>query len=544
MTALRSNWLNALFCALALAFAGIGCDDDPVETDAGPADGGPAGPVTISGFVAANAGDGDDEFGTLFLALSTAPAIDPTALPNLAGDGPFTVFAPTNAAFDGLIASLGLTDNPDALTILAPLLPTILQYHIVEGGAVTPSDNTPVITRSGFPVFPSVDGGSVTINGGSASSFTFAGVEGVDAIVDITFTGADVTLSTDDTQVSNGIIHVVNSVLVPPDVRRIVEYAIAAGLPFNDLAGGLVGTETIGATEFNPLGLLPTSETDPTPINPPSPITVFAPTDDAFAATGDGIVGADLTPAEAGIILYHVVAGTVTSDALPALAANTVSLVNAGTDDEYALTLLFDGTAINGGAAGAGADINTSLVDLRALNGVVHVIDRVLLPLSITDMAVNTAALSILASAVRESDPIPADLLGGTGDPVPVATALTGPEPAITVFAPINPAFEADGLSSAGIEGGTPDPATLLLVLGQHVLPDVVLSGDLAGITETVPSLTAVDLTIAGDATAGFTVTSANGTNVANIGAGVGGVDIGASNGVVHLLDAVLGLGE
>jgi uncharacterized surface protein with fasciclin (FAS1) repeats len=271
MTALRSNWLNALFCALALAFAGIGCDDDPVETDAGPADGGPAGPVTISGFVAANAGDGDDEFGTLFLALSTAPAIDPTALPDLAGDGPFTVFAPTNAAFDGLIASLGLTDNPDALTILAPLLPTILQYHIVEGGAVTPSDNTPVITRSGFPVFPSVDGGSVTINGGSASSFTFAGVEGVDAIVDITFTGADVTLSTDDTQVSNGIIHVVNSVLVPPDVRRIVEYAIAAGLPFNDLAGGLVGTETIGATEFNPPRPAPDERDRSDPHQPPEP---------------------------------------------------------------------------------------------------------------------------------------------------------------------------------------------------------------------------------------------------------------------------------
>lgn len=251
-------------------------------------------------------------FTTLVKALKAADLVD-----TLNGDGPFTVFAPTDEAFaklpDGALEKL--IAHPKQLR-------EVLLYHVVAG-KVKASD---VFQLN---VAATVLGAPVLVN-------TKDGVK----INDSTVIKPDVTAS-------NGVIHVIDAVLLPPG--NIVETASKAG-KFNTL---LAAAKAAGLAE--------TLASD-------GPFTVFAPTDAAFAKLPDGTVESLLADPErlAKILKYHVVKGNV-------VAGDVVKMNDAKTLLGQKVKIATDG----------GVKINNAKVvatDVLARNGVIHVIDTVLLP--------------------------------------------------------------------------------------------------------------------------------------------------------------------
>ena len=257
-------------------------------------------------------------FKTLAAALEAADLI-----PALKGKGPFTVFAPTDEAFGKLpketIADLLKPENKKTLA-------GILTYHVVPG-KVAASD---VVKLKG----------AVTLNGQRVDIATSEGVR-VDS--------ANVVKT--DIVCSNGIIHVIDAVILP-ESKTIPEVAAGAE-QFGTLLAAAKAAGLVGA------------------LSGEGPLTVFAPTDAAFAALPEGTVESLLEPSNkaklAAILKYHVVSGRVYSEA--ALDAGTAPTLQ-GSTVSIAVT---DGKArVN--------DSNLVATDIDASNGVIHVIDKVLLP--------------------------------------------------------------------------------------------------------------------------------------------------------------------
>ncbi|MCL4251995.1 MAG: fasciclin domain-containing protein [Anaerolineae bacterium] len=275
--------------------------------------------------------------------------------------------------------------------------------------------------------------------------------------------------------------------------------------------------------------------------NPDANVTVFAPTDAAFAAALEalGVSAEDLladTELLNNVLLYHVAPGSF--DAASVVALNSALL---GTMlNETALAVSVDGDAVK---------VNDSTVvaaDVMAANGVVHVIDAVLLPEMGDDMmaedmggemmepAGNIAEV-VIASTEAET-PEFATLLAAVqaADPAILAT-LTGAGP-YTVFAPTDAAFAA-ALEALGLtaEELLADTATLTSVLAYHVVP-----GHLAA--ETVVAVAGED--------GGVNVATALPGTIVNVVASDMGVmvnaanvvttDVHATNGIIHVIDAVL----
>ncbi len=258
-------------------------------------------------------------FKTLAAALDAAGLVEA-----LQGDGPFTVFAPTDDAFAklpaGTVETLLKPENKAQLT-------AVLTYHVVAGKV---------------PAAKVVDlKGAKTLNGQRVD--IKASKEGV--MVD----SANVVKT--DIECSNGIIHVIDSVILPAD-NNIVTTASEAGA-FKTL---LTAAKAAGLVEA---------------LSGKQDLTVFAPTDEAFAKLPEGTVASLLQPENkdklAAILKYHVVAGRVYSeDALAAKKATTLQ-----------------GSDIKIGVWGGKAKVNEATLlktDLDASNGVIHVIDSVLLP--------------------------------------------------------------------------------------------------------------------------------------------------------------------
>ena len=241
----------------------------------------------------------------------------------LQADGPFTVFAPTDDAFAAAGIELSTFDTDEENATLSD----ILLYHVVSG-AVASSDVT--------------DGMSAEALNGDDVSFTVS--EGSVMVNDATVTSADV-------MASNGIIHVIDKVLMPPaDLGDIPTVAQGTGI-HTSLVAAVVQAE-----------LLTTLQGD-------GPFTVFAPTDDAFAAAGIDLAALDNEEGKAtltDILLYHVVSGAVPSSAVTdGMSATAVN----GDDLSFAVG---EGVMVN--------DANVVLADVPASNGVIHVIDKVLMP--------------------------------------------------------------------------------------------------------------------------------------------------------------------
>ena len=242
----------------------------------------------------------------------------------LQGTGPFTVFAPTDAAFTaaGIDLSSFDTDAENATLV------DILTYHVVSGSVASTA---------------LTDGLTATALNGDNVTFTVnaAGVQVNDANV-----------VTADVAASNGIIHVIDKVLMPPadlvDIPTVatgtgIHTALVAALTQANLVSTLQGT---------------------------GPFTVFAPTDAAFTAAGIDLSTFDTDAENAtlvDILTYHVVSGSVASTAL--------------TDGLTATALNGDNVTFTVNAAGVQVnDANVVTADVAASNGIIHVIDKVLMP--------------------------------------------------------------------------------------------------------------------------------------------------------------------
>ncbi|MCA9321525.1 MAG: fasciclin domain-containing protein [Planctomycetes bacterium] len=258
-------------------------------------------------------------FKTLATALGKADLVAA-----LKGEGPFTVFAPTDEAFAKLpketIAHLLKPENKAQLA-------GILTYHVVPGSLMAAR----VVTSTGL----------VTLNGQRIE----ISADEHGAMVD----GA--RISTTDIECSNGVIHVIDSVILPAS-DNLVDTASKAGV-FNTL---LKAVKAAGLAEA---------------LMGDGPFTVFAPTDEAFARIDQKTLGALLEPANreklASILKYHVVPGRIHStEALKAGRAKTLQ--------GQSLTIgVEDGVAMVGNARLVQTDVDCS-------NAVIHVIDTVLMP--------------------------------------------------------------------------------------------------------------------------------------------------------------------
>ncbi|MBN2554739.1 MAG: fasciclin domain-containing protein [Anaerolineales bacterium] len=261
----------------------------------------------------------DGRFETLVAAVTAAELVE-----TLQSEGPFTVFAPTDDAFAALPEG-----TVEALLADIPTLTDILLYHVLSGEVyaedVVGLDGSSVMTVQGQYADISLMDGKVMID------------------------GAEIIIT--DIQASNGVIHVIDSVILP-ETRSIVDIAVEDGR-FETLVAALSAAELVETLQGE------------------GPFTVFAPTDDAFAALPEGTVEALLgdIPTLTDILLFHVVPGKVMAADVISLDGESVATVQGA---EILISLMDGGVKIN--------DSMVIITDIEASNGVIHVIDAVLLP--------------------------------------------------------------------------------------------------------------------------------------------------------------------
>ncbi len=396
---------------------------------------------------------GAGSFNTLVAAVQAAGLEDA-----LRGDGPFTVFAPTDAAFaalpDGAVDDL--LANPDQLA-------EVLLYHVVAGQVLAADvvQLTSAETLQGESVSIAVENGGVKVN--------------------------DANVLATDVLASNGVIHVIDSVLIPPQPQEgtIVDVAVGAG-SFNTLVAAVQAA-----------GLEDALRSD-------GPFTVFAPTDDAFAALPAGTIDSLLANPDqlAEILLYHVVAGEV-------LAADVVQLTSAETLQGESVSIAVE----NGGVKVN--DANVLATDVLASNGVIHVIDAVLIPPQPQEPTI----VDVAASAGRFNTLLAAAQAAGLAD----ALASGGP---FTVFAPNDEAFAK--IPSDVLNSLLNDPEALANILLYHVLP-----GEFDA--EAVLSRRQLK-TLQGS----FSKVSVNANGAFIDDAEILNIDIIAANGIIHEIDTVI----
>ena len=354
--------LLALLLSVSLVAAACG-DDDPVEeandavesTDAAePSDDEMTdddmteeeeGPGTIVD-VAVGAGS----FETLVAAVTGAGLVE-----TLSGDGPFTVFAPTDDAFAAALDALGLT----AEELLGnPALADILTYHVVARAVDAET--------------------AISLDGQSAA--TVQGEEIDIAVVDGNVMINNATVVMPDVEASNGIIHVIDAVILPPTIAEALlgsDDAGEADMVDEEAApelGTIVGvaqeagifTTLLAAGEATGLSV---------PLDSPGDFTIFAPTDDAFAVALEtlGLTAEELladTATLTSILTYHGLLGSVSAEEAIALDGQSVATISGA---EIAISVVDGAVVINDSATVIQADVLAS-------NGVIHVIDTVLLP--------------------------------------------------------------------------------------------------------------------------------------------------------------------
>jgi uncharacterized surface protein with fasciclin (FAS1) repeats len=329
----------ALLMALTLGASACASDDpeETVETTVAEAAEEVAEEEAVEVGTIVDVAVANGSFTTLVAAVQAAGLVD-----TLSGEGPFTVFAPTDDAFAAALGDLGLA--AEDLLADTELLTTILTYHVVSGEVLSTdlSDGMMAATVQGEEVAIDLSDG-VKVN------------------------GANVVIA--DVDASNGVIHAIDYVLLPPSLGlggdameeeeameeegpgNLIEVATEAG-NFTTL---LAAADATGLTETLATGTV---------------ATIFAPTDEAFATALEalGLTAEELladTETLTAILTYHAVGGIVTS---ADLADGPVVMLNG----LEATIDLSDGVKIN--------DANVVAADIEASNGVIHVIDAVLLP--------------------------------------------------------------------------------------------------------------------------------------------------------------------
>ena len=454
---------------------------------------------------------------TLVSALSHAGLVGA-----LQGDGPFTVFAPTDQAFTDAGFDLAEFDTDEENATLVD----ILTYHVVLG-AVASDDIT--------------DGMTVDAYNGDSLGFTLS--SGTVMVNDATVTQSDL-------MASNGIIHAIDKVLMPPeDITDIPTIASGTGV-HDSLVAAVVQAE-----------LLATLQGD-------GPFTVFAPTDEAFAAAGIDLAALDNDEGKAtltDILLYHVYAGSVVAGDI---TEGMMATMANGDDVTFTLE---GGLMVN--------DANIYPADVTASNGIIHVIDKVLMPPAdpVGDICYNMVSHTIVPGAdmatclsymyvedyemngqsftgcyntmTHQLDAVSQEICEGYVWTPAVDIAMTAQATTIhnslvaavvqaellatlqgdgpfTVFAPTDEAFAAAGIDLAALDNDE----------GKATLTDILLYHVVAG---AVPSSAVTD---------GMSATAVNGDDLSfSVGDGVKVndanvvlADVPASNGVIHVIDKVL----
>lgn len=378
-----------------------------------------------------DSGDGDDilqeeeqtivdlaletaDLSTLVLALQAA---DGDLVSVLSGDGPFTVFAPTNDAFNAFLTANNFASLDDIPT---DVLTSVLLNHVVSGTNLSTGLSTGYISSL-----------STAGAGGNALSLYINTSSGVSI-------NGNSAVTTADVEASNGVVHIIDEVIGLPN---IVDHAVA-----NPDLTELVGALTDGGnTTFT--DLLSDSTTD---------FTVFAPVNSAFTAFTNPNNN-DL----AAILSNHVIAG---------IAAFSTDLTNsyvntaATNADEDALSLYVntdDGVTLNGTS-------NVAAADIVATNGVIHAVDAVIDLPTVVTFAAADPTFSPLVTALTDGTPA-----------TDFVSVLSGDGP-FTVFAPTEMAFQDLFDSNMDWTEVTDIEESLLTsVLQHHVVNGNVRSGDL-----------------------------------------------------------------
>ena len=311
-----SGRLFALLVVLSVVFYGCKNEENPITVTP---------PQTINDLVT-----GNSQF-TLLTAAVTRAGLGAT----LSGTGPFTVFAPTDSAF----RAAGFADAAAISAAPVATVNNILLYHVVSGSAVAaaaiPAGQTafPTSASGNAPIYVS-KGATVSVNGGRVQQA--------------------------DVQATNGVIHVINKVLMPPAGTVLAIAQADTSLTFLVAAavrGGAAVTSALSGT---------------------TPVTVFAPTNAAFRLTpynSVSAINAAAPTALAAVLTNHVLAPARAYS--PTLVSGPITTFGGGSvtvtlGSSNAVTITSPGSATNA------ATVTTP--DINATNGVVHKINRVLLP--------------------------------------------------------------------------------------------------------------------------------------------------------------------
>ena len=287
---------------------------------------------TLAGAVSSKAGDIVDvassagDFSTLIAAAKAGGLVE-----TLRSEGPFTVFAPTDEAFAklpaGTVETLLKPENKDTLV-------AILSYHVVPGRL----DSGKVLKSKNLS----------TVNGQRADIAMKNGKPMID--------GA--TIIATDVDASNGIVHVIDSVIIP-EPKNVLQVA-KSGTSFYTLASAIEAADLVSVLEGK------------------GPFTVLAPTDEAFAKLPAGTLETLLKPENKdqlrNILLYHVVPGRVYADQVVKLKKAPTA---AGVAAPITVTKSKDKKTAPVVRVGGAKVVKT---DIDASNGVIHVIDTVILP--------------------------------------------------------------------------------------------------------------------------------------------------------------------
>jgi uncharacterized surface protein with fasciclin (FAS1) repeats len=374
----------------------------------------------------------------------------------LNGDGPFTVFAPTDAAFAALPAG-----TVDAL--LADPQGALAQVLLYHASSETITSDDIIDFNDEFPYYQMLNGKTITTKVTSEGVF---------------INNAKVTVA--DIETDNGIVHVIDAVLLAPDSTII----------------DVVRNSSVHTVLETLLDQAEFSE----PLEGYGPFTLFAPTDAAISALPAELIQqllADPSLLE-DVLTYHLVGGQALSTDL-----SDGQIIKTFLDRNIKITINSDGVFIN--------NAKVIIADIKTQNGVVHVLDAVLLPKTTVVDIINNSEDHIILSSVL--------LLTGLDS----ALSEDGP---FTVFAPTDQAFEA--IPEAVLNDILADETLLTSILTYHAVGGKALSTDLSD---------------------GQEFTTLNGAKV-KVTINAGGVfindakvtvaDIIADNGVVHVIDAIL----
>lgn len=373
---------------------------------------------------------------------------------------PITVFAPTDAAFAALPAG-----TVDALLTDIPALTDILLYHVLDGAAVYSaqlSDGQIVTMLNGSDITVTLNNG-VFINGTS-----------------------QVILA--DVPASNGVLHVVDAVLLPPPpVVQTSVWDIIVNSPDHTTLETVIGLAGLDGA-----------------LDSPGSYTVFAPTDAAFALVPQPIIDAllaDPTGILTSILTYHVVPSEALSGSL-----SDGMLITTLSGADVTVSIVNGNVFIN--------HAQVTVADIVTDNGVVHVIDAVIAPGIIANNVMEIIAASpshtILETAIGAAS---------------LQSTLEN-DYFFTVFAPVDNAFGA--LPAGTVPSLLANPTALTNVLLYHAVGSIVNSTDLVD-GQTLTMLQGNDATISINM-GGAMINNAN----------IVAADLKAWNGTVHVIDAVL----